>query len=342
MSEGFSNPIVGGAENLIRSAIRSPNYIPNTTGWRIAKDGSVDLNDAIIRGILTILGIDNSTIILNSPSGNPTINLRPSDIAGHPGYNAALQAAFIKAVSNSGGSQNGDTASLAVNAPSISTDTVRMFLQSASFDGTVTPEVIFNTLLGGAFDFIVSNNGGLFHVGGEGQFDQNLTILGQSVFANVNNGQVDLVRPPFLKLVQHVQQTLVSSAVTNIIFNDTNGDVEAAIGSTGWYASGINFTGVVPDVPGYYEVTAHLGMAAATYSQLSAGVAVNGTRVDPQCVTRPSGSAASTAQTTAIVHCDGVADTISSACGQVSGANQNTNVNAGLRSTLTVKLHAAD
>jgi hypothetical protein len=53
---GFKNTILGGAETLIRSAIKSFNYIAGVAGWRIAKDGSAELNSATIRGTLIVGG----------------------------------------------------------------------------------------------------------------------------------------------------------------------------------------------------------------------------------------------------------------------------------------------
>jgi hypothetical protein len=47
---GFANDIIGGAAALIRAAIKSPNYVPATTGWSINKDGSADFASLTIRG----------------------------------------------------------------------------------------------------------------------------------------------------------------------------------------------------------------------------------------------------------------------------------------------------
>lgn len=63
MSDGFSNAVVGGAEFLIRSAIKSANYLAGIAGWRIAKDGTAELNNATVRGSLSAGG---GTVLLNS------------------------------------------------------------------------------------------------------------------------------------------------------------------------------------------------------------------------------------------------------------------------------------
>jgi hypothetical protein len=60
---GFTNAVIGGAELLIRSAIKSANYIANTSGWRIAKDGVAEFSNAVIRGTIIV---NNGGIVLDS------------------------------------------------------------------------------------------------------------------------------------------------------------------------------------------------------------------------------------------------------------------------------------
>lgn len=52
----FSNPITGGQGALVRPAIKSPNYVPNVSGWSINKDGSAEFNDIVIRGGTVVSG----------------------------------------------------------------------------------------------------------------------------------------------------------------------------------------------------------------------------------------------------------------------------------------------
>ncbi len=49
----FTNPIIAGNEDLIRSGIKSPNYAPGSMGWRIAADGSSEFDNTVLRGDLT-------------------------------------------------------------------------------------------------------------------------------------------------------------------------------------------------------------------------------------------------------------------------------------------------
>lgn len=58
----FSNPVVAG-EELIRTAIRSANYVAGVSGWRIDREGSADFNDVTLRGGLVNTGADVETRI---------------------------------------------------------------------------------------------------------------------------------------------------------------------------------------------------------------------------------------------------------------------------------------
>jgi len=53
----FSDPIVGGNNQLVRSAIQSDGFITGVTGWIISKDGTAEFSGAIVRGALIITGI---------------------------------------------------------------------------------------------------------------------------------------------------------------------------------------------------------------------------------------------------------------------------------------------
>ena len=46
----FRNAILKGSGELIRAAMRSPNFITGVAGWIIRKDGSVEFSNAQIRG----------------------------------------------------------------------------------------------------------------------------------------------------------------------------------------------------------------------------------------------------------------------------------------------------
>lgn len=52
----FSNPILAG-EELIRSAIRSEDYVANVSGWRIARNGDAEFNSIVARGQIESVGV---------------------------------------------------------------------------------------------------------------------------------------------------------------------------------------------------------------------------------------------------------------------------------------------
>jgi hypothetical protein len=61
---GFSNPPVGGT-TLVRKAIHSPNYVLNTTGWSINKDGTAQFT-----GLVLIGGTFTGTTFIMNSSGS--------------------------------------------------------------------------------------------------------------------------------------------------------------------------------------------------------------------------------------------------------------------------------
>lgn len=60
----FGNPILGGGGTLIRRAIHSPDYVPGVSGWSINKDGTVEFNDGVFRGDVTV-----NSLVAGTPGG---------------------------------------------------------------------------------------------------------------------------------------------------------------------------------------------------------------------------------------------------------------------------------
>lgn len=61
-SLSWDNPIAAGDGSLVYPALKSPNYVPGVSGWKIARDGSVEFNSAVIRGSVSA---GNGTVLLN-------------------------------------------------------------------------------------------------------------------------------------------------------------------------------------------------------------------------------------------------------------------------------------
>jgi hypothetical protein len=78
----FSNSVLGGVGKLIRSYIRSPNYVAGSTGWTINKDGSAEFSNVTMRGTLVITA--GKAILLYN--GTPAAGNLVASFAPNPGF----------------------------------------------------------------------------------------------------------------------------------------------------------------------------------------------------------------------------------------------------------------
>ena len=65
----FRDPILGG-DALVRTAMRSPNYAAGASGWRIARDGSVEFNNGTFRGRLSAGADPGQHFVINPGTGD--------------------------------------------------------------------------------------------------------------------------------------------------------------------------------------------------------------------------------------------------------------------------------
>lgn len=72
----FSNPVVG-RNVLIREAIESPDFVTGSAGWRIARDGSAEFNDVVVRGELDVTSGDGSYVRALLSAGHADLQLMP-------------------------------------------------------------------------------------------------------------------------------------------------------------------------------------------------------------------------------------------------------------------------
>lgn len=94
----FSDPIAAGDGSLIYPALKSPDYLPGSTGWMISRDGSAEFNNVDVRGQLFVSGSGTSYIFIWAPAGAPTMNLNPDSTgAAHPSpiSPARIQASLV-------------------------------------------------------------------------------------------------------------------------------------------------------------------------------------------------------------------------------------------------------
>lgn len=76
----WGNPIVGGNGVLIRDEIRSSNYIPGVSGWRITRDGIVEFGDGTYRGTIYVQGPNDSYVRIDADNANAYVSLRPPSV----------------------------------------------------------------------------------------------------------------------------------------------------------------------------------------------------------------------------------------------------------------------
>lgn len=111
----WADPVAAGDGSLIYPALKSPNYVPGTTGWALDRNGNIDLNNATIRGELTVTGTGDSMIEIDSSSGLPLISLYPdTTLSTHPN-DPSFQPGFV-AVNTS--STVNDIYSITLQSPS--------------------------------------------------------------------------------------------------------------------------------------------------------------------------------------------------------------------------------
>lgn len=72
MSEGFNNPVINAAGDLIKQQIQSPNFVPGASGWRIAKDGTAQFSNVEALGTVSV--IDPVWTFANDFAGAPANN----------------------------------------------------------------------------------------------------------------------------------------------------------------------------------------------------------------------------------------------------------------------------
>jgi hypothetical protein len=162
---GFSNPIVGSLGRLIRSAIRSDNYVPLTTGWQLERDGSADLGDATIRGSLVVNGPAGSYATVDTVAGSPALRLKPGAFAD-AGVEATSVEGLLTAAINEPGTATDDTSYLILKSPSVGAvhNPAMVYMQSSTFDGLGIPQIIAFAQGGGDIAFYIN---GSLNVSGE-------------------------------------------------------------------------------------------------------------------------------------------------------------------------------
>lgn len=103
MSEGFSDPVVGGQGALIRSEIKSPNFsMAPQQGWAILKTGIAYFFDIVATGSITANSFDGTDFVINSNGAffyngtpaNGNLILALASVAGVDGFGNSYGSGF--------------------------------------------------------------------------------------------------------------------------------------------------------------------------------------------------------------------------------------------------------
>lgn len=143
----FNNPIVG-EEELIRSAIRSQDYVEDVSGWRIAADGTAEFATILIRrlgdGDVIVVGADTEPQVVISASGNSGIIKFPT--------NGPVENFISRIIASRGNEAFPDEyASLQIDGPSVDTfdDKIQIQMNSQNADGSSSANFQVRTLNNG-------------------------------------------------------------------------------------------------------------------------------------------------------------------------------------------------
>ena len=79
----FGNEVVGGGGELVRDQIRSRDYVPGVSGWRIARNGDAEFNNVTVRG--TLEARNGNAFIKLDPS-QPDLEFNPDDTVFDNGF----------------------------------------------------------------------------------------------------------------------------------------------------------------------------------------------------------------------------------------------------------------
>lgn len=228
----FGNPILAGS-TLARIAMQSEGYVPLTTGWAIYRDGTIDMNNGIFRGVIEADGNNNSYVRVSAIGGTPQMTLYPGD----PGVFGltATPAQMFTGTNIAGASGALSTASLSIVSPSVvsatAPDDAEIDLVSQSADLSIPAKIL---TLGRLLDKVTGHE-----------------------YAPGQNGTVNLSFSAVSSFTQAVPFTNNFRAVPIIKTNISSGNGVAAQ----WHSRGIN-----PTISGFTLLV--FSTAASTWANI--------------------------------------------------------------------------
>lgn len=149
----FGNPVVGGeGGELIRAAIKSPNYVVGTTGWIINRDGSAEFNNVTIRIDAAVGGE-----IIVGPDGMPQVVIGTTAFAGYIEFpsNTSFELTPASIASQSDPLDPVNGLPLRFTSASVTTNRRAFLTLGSESQDLASPQVARIGVLGtGSFDYI--------------------------------------------------------------------------------------------------------------------------------------------------------------------------------------------
>lgn len=286
MTEGFSNPILGGAGALIRSQMQSPNYSPGSAGWIIKRDGSAEFNNVTVRGQVVITSVGQSLLVYNGTpaAGNLLVSISPTtgtDQFGNAIYNGITIQKQPAAYGDNGIITFEDDTGTIVAVINVSNNVGSLFYREPVFSSSK------RLILATNGQDVVINNANLSFISGGRQItagtiiaDTALNVTGTSKFGSGRIGQYYSVWGTWSRsAVPNATQTALGQAALS--FGQEDSDY------SGVWAGGVLTT------PGNWWVDAMLtinGIAGA--ARITATIWRNGVLIAENSETNGAASAA--------------------------------------------------
>jgi hypothetical protein len=99
---GFSNPVSNAVGTLIRTVLKSINYVAATTGWAIFKNGNADFATGAFRGTVTVTGPNGAQIVIDAGATYPNLTLFSPDHSNSAGVSITGGASGADMLATSG------------------------------------------------------------------------------------------------------------------------------------------------------------------------------------------------------------------------------------------------
>lgn len=92
------DPIAAGDGSLIFPAIKSPNYVAGVSGWKISRDGDIEMNDGTFRGELLVTDVDGTYVKIfdEDPGDGAVIEMTNSRLRSGTSPNTGFQGLLIQ------------------------------------------------------------------------------------------------------------------------------------------------------------------------------------------------------------------------------------------------------